>query len=180
MNEEILSTVAPASASQTVDASQKIAEPIPPNECATCFFWKSEGFSLVSGTCHRYPPVPLNEHQCLWPILKHDSLCGEYRKDASRVSRIAEAAAVSEEEEMRLTRLARELYNQAQTGELASRPQVHEVQGHSPNQIDTLKQATPPILNSQAAPASVKPKLPFSPVLTVDRMKQLQSGRGGK
>lgn len=173
MSEEVLSTVPSPS------PSPKDSTP-PKPECATCVFWKSEGFSLVSGTCHRFPPVPLNEHQCLWPVLKHDSSCGEFRYDSERASRMTQAIATGEDEELRLTKMARELYNAAQTGQLESeRKQVHQVQGHTDNQIDTMKQVVPPILNSQASQTTTTvPK--HIPVLTVDRMRALQAGRGGR
>lgn len=150
-------------------------------ECSMCVFWHSTGHSLASGTCHRFPPAALNEHQTVWPTLKFDSFCGEFVHDTQRAERVRVSEQQQEEEGLRLTKLARELYEKANRGELGVEHQPPQTL-QSQNAIDTLRQVAPPILSTQATPTPTspnQPKVPFAPVLTVDRMRQLAAARGG-
>lgn len=151
-------------------------------ECATCKHWHSQlEHSLVSGHCRRYPPQVVSSQEFLWPVLSHDSSCGEYSRCAVRVARMQEGVKQHLDEEQRLTQLAHELYEKAQRGELDQAPVQHQPVAPA---IDKLTGPSLPVLQSQQPQhpqaQGVKPaaKTPFAPTLTVERMRALQAGRG--
>lgn len=145
-------------------------------QCASCVHWHNQDeMNLVSGSCRRFPPQVVSSQEFLWPRLSHDSVCGEFSKDAARVERMKESVLKHQDDEVRLEKIAQELYEKAQRGELGGQPDHASV---APA-IDSNTGPVLPVLKSQQQPsAPLKPARPeIRPVLTVAQMKAFQGAR---